>query len=202
MKKDRENTLINVIKNRKLPILTLDERWHTLFLYQEKDAYVKDLERRINDLLKKQGKFINDIKDMKKLKKKLMDEIVTYMDTGTDALGIAKSKRLERNKNFINELNEKIEFQMDELAEIPYQIKELNEELMIEGVKIFYENLDDGMEELNELTAWIAGMRDELKRKILLKQEIEAKNTLIYTYMHDMLGAQVMEIFDRKNTKK
>lgn len=171
-------------------------------MYQEKDAYVKDLERRINDLLKKQGKFINDIKDMKKLKKKLMDEIVTYMDTGTDALGIAKSKRLDRNKNFINELNEKIEFQMDELAEIPYQIKELNEELMIEGVKIFYENLDDGMEELNELTAWIAGMRDELKRKILLKQEIEAKNTLIYTYMHDMLGAQVMEIFDRKNTKK
>jgi len=201
MKKEKGTELEGIIKNRKLPILTLDERWHRLFPDHEKDAFIKDLECRINDLLKKQGKLVNDIKDMKKLKKTLMQEIVTYMDTGTDAIGMAKAKRLDRNKNFIQELNIKIDHAMDELAEIPYQIKELNEVLMMESIKIFYRKLDDGKIELDKVTAWIEGIRDELKGKILIKQDIEAKNTLIYSYMHDMLGSQIMEMFDKQIKK-
>lgn len=41
-------------------------------------------------------------------------------------------------------------------------------------------------------------MRVELKKKVLIKQDKELKNTEIYSYMHDLLGPDMIEIFDNK----
>ena len=52
--------------------------------------------------------------------------------------------------------------------------------------------------EREELATWIAKMRTELKLKIIRKDYIEDKNREIYTYLHDIFGAQVLEAFDLK----
>ena len=41
-------------------------------------------------------------------------------------------------------------------------------------------------------------MRIELKKKVIRKQEKERKNQALYSYMHDIFGADVIEIFDMK----
>ena len=41
-------------------------------------------------------------------------------------------------------------------------------------------------------------MRIELKKNIVRKQEKEIKNHELYSYMHDVFGADVVEIFDIK----
>jgi CHASE3 domain sensor protein len=138
-KKDMKSEFNHIVKNKKLPILTLDVRWHELFSESEKTAEIKELEQNVNQLLKKQGKLVNDIKDMKKLKNNLIKDIMVNMDIGNDLIGKAKEKKLDKNKQFINELNEKIKVSMDELAELPYQIKEENEKLMMESINIFYD---------------------------------------------------------------
>ncbi len=196
-KKSKKVNFDNIVKNKKLPIVTIDSRWHELFSEEQKTPLIIDLEQKVNDLLKKQGKLVNDIKDMKKLKGSLLKDIVQNMDVSDDLIGRAKEKKLDQNKQFINELNEKIDTAMDELADIPYQIKEVNEELMAESINSFYESLEDNRSEIIEVTDSIAKMREKLKEKILLKQELEAKNTKIYTYMHDILGAELMELFDK-----
>jgi len=195
-KKEKQNDFQKVVKNKKLPILTLDTRWHELFTDDEKTAGIKELEQKVNNLLKKQGKLVNDIKDLKRLKNSLFKDIMVNMDIGTDLLGKAKEKKLDKNKQYINEINEKTNIAMDELADIPYQIKEVNEALMSESVEICYNRLENNKDELKKVSDWIAGIRDELKTKILIKQDLETKNTLIYTYMHDILGAEIMEMFD------
>ena len=43
---------------------------------------------------------------------------------------------------------------------------------------------------------WINETRMELKKRILIKQDKETKNTEIYNYMHDLLGPEMMEVFD------
>lgn len=187
----------SIVKDKKLPILTLDSRWHELFTEDQKNVEIKDLEQKVNNLLKKQGKLVNDIKDMKKLKNNLMKEIMDNMDISTDFAGKEKDKKLSKNKQFINELNSKIEKSMDELGDIPYQIKEVNEQLMSESINTFYDLLDKNKLELKEVADWINGIREELKRKILIKQDLETKNTQIYTYMHDILGPEMMEKFDK-----
>ncbi len=193
---------IGVVKNKKLPILTLDARWHEIFPEEKKTSAIRELEQKVNDLLKKQGKAVNDIKDMKRLKSSLLKDIVDNMDIGKDSAGKAKEKKQDKNKQYVNELNEKIDLAMDELAEVPYQIKQANEELLAESISSFYQDLEKNNSEILEIAQWIAGVREELKRQILIKQDLEAKNSLIYTYMHDILGAEIMELFDLERGKQ
>lgn len=199
-KKDNNKDVKHIIKNKNIPVLTLDERWHILFPEDEKNAQIKELERKVNNLLKKQGKLGSDIKDMKNLKKSLMDEIMTNMSVSSNSEEKSISKKLEKNKQFIGELNDKLNTSMDELASIPYQIKEANQELMLESMKISYERINKNKEKIDRISEWITRMREDLKVKILEKQDMETDNTLIYTYMHDILGAELMEVFD--NYKK
>ncbi|HHV13593.1 MAG TPA: hypothetical protein GXX75_25335 [Clostridiales bacterium] len=197
-RKEKKSEFHKLVKDKKLPILTLDGRWHEIFTEDRKTSAIKELEQQVNDLLKKQGKLVNDIKDMKKLKNGLMQEIMDNMDIGRDNAGKEKDKKLGRNKQFITELNEKIELAMDELGDLPYQIKEANEALMSESVALFYERLEKNKEELSQVADWINSIREELKHKILLKQDLEVNNTQIYSYMHDVLGAELMELFDKE----
>ncbi len=198
-KKSKSIDFDSVVKNKKLPILTLDARWHELFPEDMKTPRLKELEQNVNNLLKKQGKLVHDIKDMKKLKNSLINDIVENMDIGPDHIGKAKEKKLDKNKQYIEELNVKLDQAMEDLADIPYEIKEMNELLMAESMKIWHEQLNVNKLAIAEIAAWIANLREELKLKILTKQDMENRNKLIYTYMHDIMGADLMEDFDRES---
>lgn len=198
-KKEKKIDYQKVVKNRKIPIFTIDTRWHELFPEGEKPSEIKDLEQKVNNLLKKQGKLGDDIKAMKKLKNNLMKEIMANMDITNNELGKAKERKMDKNKQLIEEINEKITVAMDELSDIPYQIKEVNETLAAASIEICYQRLEQQKKMIDEIAEWIAKVRGELKDKILLKQDMEDKNTLIYSYLHDLLGADLMEAFDREN---
>lgn len=186
-----------IIQDKKIPILTLDTRWHELFPEDKKTNRIRELEQKVNQLLKTQGKLVNDIKDMKKLKKTLLKDIIVNMDADNDTQGKAKGNRLKKNKRYINELNDKIKDASDQLLDLPNKIKEANEELLIESLKICYEAIHSYDEELVKISEWINKTRDELKKKILLKHDIETNMNLIYSNMHDILGAEIIDLFDR-----
>lgn len=189
-------------KNKKIPILTLDTRWHELFLGVDKPHNVKAIEEELNSLMKRQGKLTSDMKELKVLKKQLMAEIVQSMDTDTLSTKHKNEKKLEQNRRLIQEINEQLSNYEKELGELPYHIKEVNEELMMRSMAICYEELKVNQNEVISLNNWIQSTRDELKEKILEKQDLENKNTIMYSYMHDLLGAEVMEIFDKQEVNQ
>lgn len=201
-KKEKEIDFRAVFKNKKIPILTLDEKWHELFPDYDKPPHIKSLETKVNSLLKNQGKQVNDIKDMKRLKKKLMDEILANMDASSGSDSKMKTKKLEKSQQLIREINDKLAASSDTLSNLPYEIKEANEELMIESMKVCYERLHSGIEKIETLNESIIKLREELKQKILIKQDMEIKNDKMYSYMHNLLGAEVMEIFDKKDNEE
>ena len=45
---------------------------------------------------------------------------------------------------------------------------------------------------------WVMDIRVELKKRLIRKQEMEQKNQDIYAYMHDIFGAEVVNLFDMK----
>ena len=167
-----------------------------MFPDEKKTYRIKELEKKVNNLLKAQGKMVNDIKDMKSLKKSLVSDIVVNMDVQNENEDNVKEKKLDQNKRFINDINEKIDKASDKLSDIPYKIKEANEELLAESISSCYEAIRTNQEELAKISEWILKTREELKQKILAKQDMETANNLIYNYMHDILGADVMEAFD------
>ena len=84
------------------------------------------------------------------------------------------------------------------MLDIPKQIDEANYKLMIRTMEMCYEVLQVNAKEIDEIGEWITKIRIELKKNIVRKQEKEIKNHELYAYMHDIFGADVVEIFDMK----
>lgn len=68
--------------------------------------------------------------------------------------------------------------------------------LAVDSMTVCYERIKDNNKTIEENVKWIAKMREELKEKILIKQDREMQNSQMYSYMHDIMGADLMEIFD------
>ncbi len=173
-----------------VPLLVLDQKWHRLFAVHGKTEEIKELESKLNNLLAEQGRLNNRLKELKKLKGRLLDEIVQGMED--------KEKHLEENKRLIDEINEKMEECEDELVDIPYQIRTTNDELMLLSMDYFYEKIRINQTESVEIEEWINQVRIDLKKNIIRKQNRDINNKEIYAYLHDIFGAEVINIFDIK----
>ncbi len=190
-----------MIRNSKIPILTLDNRWHELFPDYKKTSRIKELEHQVNDLLKKQGKITDDRKEMKKLKQKLMEEIISNISEEGGEVGRFKQKKQEKSQKLILEINDKLEQCEEELDEIPDKLKRVNEELLIESLKVWHTEMEENRQEIEALNNWILDAREKLKTNILRKQDMETRNSAMYSYMHNLLGAKLMEQVDLNNKK-
>ena len=182
------------LEGKKIPVLSLDHKWHRLFTQIDTNSEIKHLEKELNELLKKQGKINTETKEIKSLKNKLMEEIrSSSMDGDSEDL-----KKIEENKKLVEECNQKLESYQDEALDLPAQINEINKKLMIATMEVCYDDIKEGTEEINEISEWIDEVRVELKKKVVRKQEKQKRIQDLYAYMHDIFGADVIEIFDMK----
>ena len=158
-KKDFEAAL----KGKKVPLLVLDQKWHRLFAIHGKTDEISATEKELDELLKLQGKYNNELKNLKKLKSKIMSNIVANMGDDGD-------EKRDKDKQLIDEINEKADNIEGELIEIQKNIKEIDD--------------------------WIANIRVELKKNVIRKQNRDINNREIYSYLHDIFGAEVLDLFD------
>ena len=70
--------------------------------------------------------------------------------------------------------------------------------MMLATMEICYDRLKENEKEIEETAKWIARIRVELKKKLIRKQEKELMNQELYAYMHDIFGAEVVNLFDLK----
>lgn len=180
----------------KLPTVVLDNKWHMLFAGTGKPEKIQELTDELNALLKRQGKLNSRNKEMHKIKTRLMDEIVALMPPEGKTPDKATQKKLDENRRLINECNDKLAAESEELEDIPKEIDRINYELMLLTMEYCYENLQENEKEIDEIAKWINDIRIELKKNVVKKQKKEIINKSIYAYMHDIFGADVIEIFD------
>lgn len=194
-----EEKYLEALKHVKVPLLTLDPRWHQLFPDHLKTRQLAKLEKQLNKLIKKQGQTNNDLKDYEKAKKVLMENVLNNMTDGHEIDSPIRSKKQEKNQQLLEELREKMEEAEEVQRTIPQEIMMANQELLIESMRICYETLMDNTKVIEEEAEWIEQARAELTEHILIKQEREMRNEETYKFMHDLLGAKVVEIFDREH---
>lgn len=199
MKKNENDSnnpsLEQLLRGKKIPILVLDQRWHKLFPGGRKPGDIVALEKKLNDLLKEQGKLVNEVKDLKKAKKKLMDAVVAGMN---EVENEKTDRKKTKQQKLILETNERIREESDRLMELPYEIKAANEELMVVGITYCYQEYQNRTEELEDLLNEINIMREELKEKVAYRVELEESVDATYSLMHGLLGHEVMNLFDKK----
>lgn len=186
-----------LLEGKKLSVAVLDHEWHELFKYVKPDREIKRLEEKLNELLKRQGKANTETKEIRKIKARLMDEIMQMMNEIGESEPSAKvQKKMDDNKRLINECNEKIDAYQDELLDLPKQIDEVNRKLMIRTMELCYDDIAANTRDIKEIAEWIAKVRVELKKQVLRKQDRETRNQELYRYLHGIFGADVIDIFD------
>lgn len=190
-----EKAVRDALKGKKVPILVLDQRWHTLFPNGNKPEDILALEDNLNYLLKRQGFLVNDIKDLKRTKQKLMDGILAGMN---EVEGANTDKKKKNQQRLLLEIKERIKEESDELMELPREIKRVNEELLAVGASYCFERLAGGDEELRVLTEEIEEIRGQLKEKVGYKADLEESMDSAYSLMHGLLGHDVMNLYDKK----
>ena len=182
------------LEGKKVPVLTLDHKWHRLFTQIDSNSEIKSLEKELNELLKRQGKINTETKEIKALKNKLMEEI---RSSSMDSEAV-DPKKIEENKKLVEDCNQKLESYQDEALDLPNEINEINKKLMLATMEVCYDDIKEGTEEINEISQWIDEIRVELKKKVVRKQEKQKRIQDLYAFMHDIFGADVIEIFDMK----
>lgn len=192
----RHEAFTQALQGKKIPILTLDNKWYRL-LDSSTRAAVKGMEEKLNNLLKRQGKLNTEMVEIRKLKKKLMSEIVPLVNE-VDQTGGSKAldKKIDQNTRLVEECNGKMESYKDELVDLPRQIDQLNLQLMLMTMDCCYDTMQENTQEIQKIEEWVKNVRVELKKRLVRKQEMEQQNHEIYSYMHDVFGADVVNVFD------
>lgn len=188
----------NALHNKKVPILTLDARWHELFPDRLKSYKIRSLESKVNNELKKHGKLRSELLEYSELKKKLLDGIVENMNGTLDSAESKDQNKLEQGKKIIEELNDKLEKTQEQLLNIPKELDKVNKDLLVEGLEYCYDKMTKNSVQISDLDKFILETRDLLKQKIILKQEMEEENERIYTYLHNVVGYDVLGLMDIK----
>ena len=177
------------------PILTLDERWYHLVNDKIKTDEIAYWEKQVNELLKKQGRLNTDIKDIKKLKKQLINDVVENMESDGDN----REHVMNQNQRLIQESKDKIANLEDELMELPRELARANERLLTETLKVCYSKMNSNHEDIEVLNKWIDATRVKLKKNILIKQDKETNNENMYSLIHDIIGPENCSAVDRIN---
>ncbi len=184
------------VMGRKIPILILDNMWHRLIKEVGDSKAIIKTQEKLQELVKQQGKLTSELKEMKKLKTNLMDEIVNNMNGAEGGSDPLAAKKVDESKRLINEINEKVEEYNEKLTELPYDIKEVNAELMLLTMERCYTKIKDYTQEIDKIGDWISEMRVELKKNVLKKQHMELVNVELYSYMQGIFGPEVVDLFD------
>ena len=198
MAKRNDDDYMSALEGKSIPILTLDNKWHQLFTQTEMTPEIEQLADRLNSLVEKDARIRTETKNIKKLKKKMLGEIVPLRDQANKSGSAAIEKEISERTRLIGECNDKLNGQQDELLNLSREIYDVDYKLMIETMKVCYETLHDNTDEIKALDEWISKVRIELKKNVIRLQEREMENYNLYSYMHQIFGHEVMELFDLK----
>ena len=171
IEENQQRTFSEALEGKKIPILTLDNKWYHLFT-QEKRQEVSELEQQLNTLLKQQGRLNNEIKDIKRLKKNLMSEIVSLMDEAGQEEESENVRKIDQNRTKVEECNGLLESRQDELLDLPKQIDQANFRLMLATMESCYDTMKENAEEIQEIAQWVSEIRVELKKKHVFKLDL------------------------------
>ena len=164
MAKRNDDDYMSALEGKSIPILTLDNKWHQLFTQTEMTPEIEELADRLNKLVEKDAGIRTQTKNIKKLKKKMLGEIVPLRDQANKSGSAAIEKEISERTRLIGECNDKLANQQDELLDLSREIYDVDYKLMIETMKVCYETLHDNTDEIKALDEWISKVRLKTKR--------------------------------------
>ena len=178
----------------KIPALTLDIRWQSIFNTEDKSSKIAKLEKKVNEALKSRGRITTDRKDLIKLKKQLMNEIVRNMNSPENSRA---DKKIRKSKELIEEINNKLILLEDEELDLPGKFEEANAELALESMKEIFDKYEENQEDIETLEEWIEETREELKKRVALLHQKKEDNERMDKYLSDLIDSDIIRQYKK-----
>lgn len=186
--------ILKKLKRSRIPMLTLDIRWQQVFNTPDKSSKIAKLEKKVNEAMKSVGRVNNDKADLKKLKKKLMQEIMENMDSPENSRA---SKKVVKSRELIEEINDKLILLEDEELDLPDRLDEANAELALESMREIFDRYEDNRDDIETLEQWIRETRVELKKRVLLLEMKKEENEKMDKYLSDLIDGDIIRDYKK-----
>ena len=186
--------ILEQLKRSKLPALTLDIRWLSIFNNEDKPAKIAKLEKKVNEALKSRGRITTDKKDLIKVKKRLMNEIVQNMNSPENTRA---DKKIKKSKELIEEINDKLILLEDEELDLPSKFDEANAELALESMKEIFDRYEENEDDIETLEEWIEETKLELKKRVALLYQKKEDNEKMDKYLSDLIDGDIIREYKK-----
>jgi chromosome segregation ATPase len=196
-KPQKKNFDRKVLRKNDISLLTLDERWNSLFTSTEKTPEIMKYEEELKELLKEQARLISEAKEISTRKKTCMDKIIQLTTEVFDNNNEKAKDEMQSCEKEIKRINERAVKIEERLEIIPDSIKEANLNLLETTVNIVYFKIRSNQKRVADLEKLIEDTRNSLKLYIDEKESLSQDDTDIYSYFHDLLGGEELEKLDK-----
>lgn len=185
------------LRRKRIPLLHKDENWIDLFGKSD-DKEINEVKDRLIDLIKREGKLEKLLNRYKKDKTKYVKLILK----ASDSINTDKKKEdirlLDEYKERLLSINEEMDELAFELETIPDEIRKTNYELLNMTIHKGYSELREKEEELEDAKEELLEVRERMKQLIEIKVKNEEWINEIYTFMHRLLGNDIIDFLDEK----
>ena len=193
----------NILRKNRIPLLIEDPGWINLF----GSVNNKQIQTAKNDLIQIRASEKELETYGKKIQKKKSNHLKMILEV-SNAVNNEDNKDktksialLDRYKDEILQINEEIEEIKFKLESFPKQIREANFQLLSATVHYGYDELTYKEKEFNKAVNEIDILRIRLREALKKKHDNEEWINETYTFLHGILGSEVIEKLDRKKLK-
>ncbi|OPX45526.1 hypothetical protein CLHUN_09010 [Ruminiclostridium hungatei] len=195
-KKPEPQLDMKVLFKNDITLLTLDERWNSLFKNIVKTEEISQCENSIKELLKEQSRVISESKEIAARKKECMDNIIRLTTEVFDNNNQDAQTEMQECEKQIIGINTRLTEIEERLADIPKEIRQVNLELLENTVKLVYFSIRENQQRVTQLDKEIAETKEKLI-KLVDERELRAQDdTDTYSYFHDLLGGDQLQKLD------
>lgn len=187
-----------VLRRNDICLLTLDERWNSLFANAQKTPEILKCEEKLKELLKQQARLIAESKEIAARKRLCMDKIIQLTPEVFDKNNEDAKKDMQACEKEIKQINDRLPKIEVELENIPDLVREANIGLLEQTVNIVYFKIRSNQKRVEELEKLIEETRTKLKEYIDEKELLAQDDNDIYSYFHDLLGPEELEKLDKE----
>lgn len=190
----------NIVRRNRIPILIYTPDWIQLFSnYRSKN--MQRIIGKLEELLSKEKKLEEELKEAEKKKKMLMNKILHLSNELNENSNNPAIDMLAKAQKEILSINTRIPQILEELEEIPFAIDSQNTELLKETIKRTYELINESKREADITLDEINKIRENLGNLIKKKVDLEERVNKLYSYLHGIMGASEMEKLDESLLK-
>lgn len=190
----------NILRRNNIPLLFNDLSWIKLF-GNSSDKNIENSKEILMGLLAKQKQVESEINQLQREKTKSMKMILGVSDSVNNDNQSQNVGLLDEYKEKILEINEKLDELTFEMETIPKEIREANFKLLNDTVKYGYDEIKYKQKIVDKSISEIEILRKRLKELIVTKHDYEEWVNQTYTFLHGILGSEIIEKLDQERLK-